>query len=82
MESELKAQGPVDINEASVEELRDRVSGIGQVLAERIVAYRDQYGPFSSLEDLTQVSGIGPELLKRLAPQLTVAGAESSFEDK
>jgi len=51
---------PVDVNKAGVETLRDGVVGIGQVLAERIVGYREEHGVFASLEELEQVSGIGP----------------------
>ena len=64
----------VALNEASLEELR-QVPGIGPVLAERIVAYREEHGQFAALADLQAVRGIGPQSLARLAEYLTVPGA-------
>lgn len=57
--------GVVYINTATVEEL-DSLPGIGPGLAERIIAYREENGPFASMEDLDQVSGVGPALLDEL----------------
>ena len=51
--------GPIAINRASAKEL-EALDGIGPVLASRIVAYRNAYGPFATLEALLEVSGIGP----------------------
>ncbi len=50
---------PVNINSADAIELADALEGIGQSKAEAIVAYRDQNGPFNSVESLTAVRGIG-----------------------
>lgn len=50
--------GKVDINTARVEELAT-LPGIGDTLAERILAYREQNGPFQTIEELQNVSGIG-----------------------
>ena len=61
----------VDLNRASEGEL-DRLPGIGPVLAARIVEYRLRHGPFRAVEELRAVRGIGPRLLARLAPRLTV----------
>ena len=66
----------VNINTASLEVLRDRVDGIGEVLAERIVAYREAHGPWSSVDELVRVPGIGPSSLAGFADQLTVAEAK------
>jgi len=57
------AKAPVNINTATSVQL-ETLDGIGPVLAQRIVAYREQNGPFTSVDDLDAVSGIG---LKRLA---------------
>ncbi|KUG04270.1 late competence protein comea, dna receptor [hydrocarbon metagenome] len=51
--------GRVNINQASAEELANKLSGIGPVLAQRIIDYRTSHGPFQKIEDLQQVSGIG-----------------------
>ena len=47
----------LDINTAAVDEL-DTLPGIGEVLAERIVAYREAHGPFATLADAAAVKGI------------------------
>ena len=62
---------PLDLNRASVQEL-DALPGIGPVLAERIVAYRERHGPFRAPEELRAVRGIGPRLLARLRPRVEV----------
>lgn len=46
--------------------------GIGPVLARRIIAHRQRDGPYQRLEDLLQVEGIGPKLLERIRPLVTV----------
>ncbi|MEJ5328561.1 MAG: helix-hairpin-helix domain-containing protein [Desulfobaccales bacterium] len=62
---------PVELNTASAADL-ERLPGLGPELARRIVAYREQHGPFRRLEDLTAVKGIGPQKLARLTMYLTV----------
>ncbi len=61
----------VDINQADVTEL-DMLPGIGPALAQRIVEYRREHGPFQRVEDLLQVRGIGPAKLEQLRPYITV----------
>lgn len=61
----------LDINIATVEQLV-ALPGIGQVLAERIVAYRDAHGPFTSVDGLGDVEGIGDALVERLRPLVIV----------
>jgi competence ComEA-like helix-hairpin-helix protein len=56
---------PVDINTANTEELQ-LLPSIGPVLAERIILYREQYGPFPSVDSLQAVSGIGPKTVQKL----------------
>jgi competence protein ComEA len=58
--------GPVDVNHASAEELI-ALPGIGPALAARIIAYREEHGPFASLDELERVQGIGPQTVKGLA---------------
>ncbi len=55
----------ISINTASAPEL-ERLPGIGPVIAQRIVEYREQHGPFQRLEDLLDVEGIGPSKLESL----------------
>ena len=62
---------PLDLNTASPEELAE-LPGIGEVLAGRIVAYREEHGPFAKAEDLLEVSGIGEAKLAGLEGRVTV----------
>lgn len=55
----------VSINSASAEELVAALNGIGSKKAESIVSYREKYGPFSQLEQLKEVPGIGNALVER-----------------
>lgn len=64
--------GLLDLNRATAAEL-DALPGIGKVLAGRIVEWREREGPFQSVDDLGKVEGIGPALLAKLAPLVTVA---------
>lgn len=50
---------PVSLSSASVEEL-DTLPGVGPVTAQKIVAYRQEHGPFTSVEALDAIPGIGP----------------------
>jgi competence protein ComEA len=63
--------GKLDLNTATAEQLQE-LPGIGAVLAQRIVAYRDEHGPFTSIDELDNVEGIGPSLLEKLRPLVTV----------
>lgn len=71
-ESFMPDVSPLDINAAAAEELAG-LPGIGEVLAERIVAYRTEHGPFTAVEDLTKVSGIGEKKLAELEGRIMVS---------
>lgn len=60
-----------DLNEASAEDLK-RVSGIGDVLAEAIVAYREQIGGFTRRTQLLAISGIGEVLMERIMAEFEI----------
>jgi competence protein ComEA len=60
---------PLRINEATAEQLQ-ALPGVGPVLAQRIITFREQHGRFRDPLGLRQVKGIGPRLASRLAPLL------------
>ncbi|HUE97706.1 MAG TPA: ComEA family DNA-binding protein [Anaerolineales bacterium] len=61
----------VNINTASADEL-DSLPSIGPTLAQRIIEYREQNGPFINIEDIINVPGIGPGNYERFKDQITV----------
>lgn len=63
----------VNINTATAEQLQT-LPGIGQVLAERIIAYRDANGGFSTVGELAMVEGIGEKKLEALWKYATAGG--------
>lgn len=63
--------GRVNLNTAGVAQL-DAVKGIGPAIAQRIVDHRNRNGPFSSVDDLLDVPGIGPKTLTKMRDQLVV----------
>lgn len=65
----------VNINTANQEEL-ETLKGIGPVLAERIIAYRDENGDFRFIEHIQDVSGIGPMTFEDIQPCITVGDEE------
>lgn len=66
--------GKININEATVKELSS-LPGIGKKKAEAIVAYRNQKGKFSTVEDLGKVEGIGAKLLDKVRGHVTAGGS-------
>lgn len=66
-----RVQFPLDLNRATAEQL-EALPGIGPVLAQRIVEYRQQVGRFHSVDDLLEVHGIGPKRLERIRPYVVV----------
>ncbi len=73
---EFKLPGKVNINLAPAAEL-EKLPGIGPALAARIIAYREEHGPFASIEDLTHVSGIGSKTLDGFRDLITIGDDEA-----
>ena len=69
----------IDINAADVYELQ-RLPGIGEKRAQDIVAYREEHGPFGTVDELDNVSGIGPGILEGLREYASVGAEEESGE--
>ncbi len=70
--TEVAAIYPINLNTATAKDLSDNISGIGDVLAARIIEYREQNGPFSSVDDLINISGIGEKKLSAMRDYVTV----------
>ena len=68
---------PIDLDVASEREI-DVLPRVGPALARRLVANRDSFGPFGSLEALDRVKGFGPATRKRLSALVTFSGRPSS----
>ncbi|MDX1433327.1 MAG: helix-hairpin-helix domain-containing protein [Gammaproteobacteria bacterium] len=71
----LPAAEPVDINSASAESLAAAMSGVGMKRAQAIVEHRDRNGPFESVDELAEVSGIGPHIIEQSRDRITVKPA-------
>lgn len=65
------APGPININLASAGEL-EALPEIGPALAARIVEYRSQHGPFQSIDELAEISGISERMVDELRPLVTI----------
>ena len=66
----IYASEPIDINSASAAQLAAAISGVGLKKAEAIVAYRSTNGPFRSVDELANVSGIGEATVARSRAKL------------
>jgi competence protein ComEA len=62
---------PVNLNTATLEQL-ETLDGVGPATAQKILAYRQQHGGFRSIDELDQVSGIGPKKMAALREQVRV----------
>jgi competence protein ComEA len=64
-EEPAAAQGPLHLNTATLEQL-DALPGVGPVTAQKILDYRQEHGPFVSVDDLDAIPGIGPARMEQL----------------
>ncbi len=69
----ISAFAAVNLNTATKEEL-DSVKGIGPVKAQAIIDYRNQHGPFKSVDDLKNVKGFGDKTVAKMRGELSVSG--------
>lgn len=68
---EVTVNDMINLNTASKEELM-LLDGIDEKMAERILAYREENGPFAKVEDIQNVKGIGEKTYAKIAGELTV----------
>lgn len=68
-------RAPLDINQATQKELM-ALPGIGPALAQRIVAYRQENGPFTEISEIKEVSGIGEKRYERIKAWIQVRRRE------
>ncbi len=71
----LQPERPVNINTATAEELAE-LPRVGPATATRIIEWREENGPFSRVEELLNVPGIGERTFERIKPHVTVGAAE------
>lgn len=64
---------PIDINSADAAVFME-LPGVGEVLAKRIVAYRCKHGPFTAVEELLNVEGLGKQKLDEIWDLITIGG--------
>ncbi|MCH8261988.1 MAG: ComEA family DNA-binding protein [Proteobacteria bacterium] len=62
----------VNINTADKDTLMTAIKGVGEKRAEAIIAYREQNGSFKSIEELAEVSGIGPSIVEANMDNLSI----------
>lgn len=62
----------VNINTAAARELSDKLDGVGEVIAARIVTYREKNGLFGSIDDIKNVKGIGEAIFENIKNDITV----------
>jgi competence ComEA-like helix-hairpin-helix protein len=68
-----EGSGKVDINTADVATLT-LIPGIGDITAQKIITYREKYGPFRKIADIKNVSGIGDKTYEAICKYITVGG--------
>jgi comEA protein len=66
-----EVSGPININSASKQEL-ESLPGIGPALAQRIIDWRENNGPFMTVEDIQKVKGIGPKIFADIKDKIAV----------
>ena len=62
----------VNLNTADAQALADGINGVGPTIAERIVQWREDNGPFESIDQLVEVKGIGDKILDENRENLSV----------
>ena len=74
---DINSPGKININTAPRKAL-EAIKGIGPTLADRIIEYRQEHGPFAKVEGIVVVRGVSEKLLKKIAWQITVGSSKSN----
>ncbi len=69
--------GKVDINTATLKALRV-LDGVGEVIAERIVAFRQEHGFFKNIADIKKIRGIGEKKFEKIKDKISLGDIEST----
>lgn len=67
----------ININIATAEELA-QLKGVGEVIAQRIIEYREQNGPFKTANDFLNVKGVGPKIFSDNVDMITVGDSKET----
>ena len=70
--SATNSSGLININTASAEELEENLPRVGNVIAARIIDYREFHGGFKSIDEITEVSGIGDKIFEEIKDKICV----------
>lgn len=74
------AADPVDVNTATAEQLAEALNGVGESKAEAIIAYREANGPFTHIDELINVRGIGMATVDKNRDMIRLDDAQPSGE--
>jgi competence protein ComEA len=77
-ETAVSVADPINVNQASAAEL-SLLPGVGPSLAAAIVSDRESRGPFRRPQDIDRVRGIGPSILARILPHVTVGAPATAY---
>jgi len=72
------AATPVNVNTADAATLANSLDGIGPAKAAAIVAYREEHGPFKTVDDLSHVKGFGPATMERNRSAILLSGGDTA----
>ena len=70
--SVTSSSGLININTASAEELKENLPRVGNVIAARIIDYREYHGGFKSIDEIMEVSGIGDKIFEEIKDKICV----------
>ncbi len=80
--SPLQAAEVVNLNKANAAAIQQNLIGIGPIKAEAIVSFRKKNGKYKNIDDLLNVKGIGPALIKKNKRYLSLTKGAVSGDDK